>query len=298
MTHKLLHYAILCLLLTLCTNPQSDNNTINSESLVANSFKNVNEMSNDNLEFLCKKEIYLTGLGLTKCNLIMYENNINESSEKNRKFNKIDISIKYPEFMFVIEENSGFDYELIEYTTTLNYLIKVKAIDIYLSDYGVYLAGIRSVTDYEVKFLDNNLLSIYFKTVSVESTKYTNCYAVNIDLSNNELYEAHRFSKQMDKVCADIILTPLDFVSTEVIQQQIESNKYIIYSGDGQEITDSSEKEKIIFAFKENLGSYFQGTDKFYITKEGIVFISDETSYKGDSNNILFKYSTDLDEDY
>lgn len=93
----------------------------------------------------------------------------------------------------------------------------------------------------------------------------------------------------MDKVCADIILTPLDFVSMEVIKQQIESNKYIIYSGEGQEITDMSEKEKIIFAFKENLGSYFQGTDKFYITKEGIVFISDETSFKGNSYNILFR---------
>lgn len=159
MTHKLLPYTALCLLLTLCTNLQADNNIINPESLAANSFKNVNEMSNDNLEFLCKKEIYLTGLGLTKCKLIMYENSINESSENKRKFSKIDISIKYPEFMFVIEENSGFDYELIEYTTTLNYLIKVKALDIYLSDYGVYLTGIRSVTDYDMKFLDNNCFS-------------------------------------------------------------------------------------------------------------------------------------------
>lgn len=287
--HKELSCIAICLLLTSCSSPKSDNIIMNSVDLIDYSSEHLNETSIMTETFSSEKKFEITDLGIVNCKLLVYENQITENSDENRSFNAIDISIKYPELMYVVEENGGFHSDLVEYTATLNHLIKNKAMDIYMGERGIYLTGINSVTDYDIKFLDNNLLSIVFKTTSVESTRYTNCFALNIDLSNNNLYEPHKLSDEMEQVGLDNMLTPLYFINKGDIEQEIESNNYKIYSGDGMEITDTVEKERIIIAFKGNLDSYLNNTEKFYITEKDIGFISDEVSHKGDSNIILFQ---------
>ena len=240
----------------------------------------------DKLGFVNKKELDLVGEGRLTCKMIAYENEISENSEESRIFEKTSINIKYPEFIYVVKKDNGFNYGTLGYTRIINHLVKSKAMNIYFWEYGVYFHGINSRTNYDIKLLDNHYLSILFKMENVESTRYTHNYALNIDLRKEELYTPVRYAVEMDKIGKGVMLQLSDFLTKDEILIQLENDKYKVYHRN-QEITDDNKRFQIIFALKENIDSYFYRDDKFYITKEFIGFISDEIAHKGDSNEVL-----------
>ena len=242
-----------------------------------------NRINLSSLGFKSEKEIELLGEGNVICELIAYETEITEKSEKSKIFDRTDIQIKYPEFMYVLKEEHGFHRELLMYTKIINQLIKTKAVDLYLGEYGLYLSGIESRTEYEIMFLDNQYLSILFMTTSVESTVYYDYYALNVLLQRNEFNET---LGEIDKISSSILLDLSDFITKDELLFQLKSENFKIYQ-DNQEIADIHQTNQIIQALIKNINCYFEESDRFYIKQDSLVLLSDEMAHKGKSFEVV-----------